>query len=267
MGIGSMALASLLDERLFAATPDRARRSARRAPAALRAEGEARSSTCSWRGRRRRSTSSTRSRSSSEHDGQAIPEELVKGERFAFIKGTPRLLGSPYAFEKCGQSGIEVSSLLPRFRDHRRRDGDRALRAHDAVQPRAGADLHEHRPPDRRPAVDGLVAELRARQREPRPPRLRRPRLGRERPRRRQELLGQRLSPDRPPGGRVPQLGRPRALLDGPGGRRPRGPARLARRAARAQRARASPRPAIPRSRRASPRTSSPTACRRACRS
>jgi hypothetical protein len=51
-----------------------------------------------------------------DHDGQAIPEEFVKGERFAFIKGTPRLLGSPYAFEKCGQSGAEVSELLPHLR-------------------------------------------------------------------------------------------------------------------------------------------------------
>ena len=30
-----------------------------------------------------------------KHDGQAMPEEFVKGERFAFIKGTPKLLGSP----------------------------------------------------------------------------------------------------------------------------------------------------------------------------
>ena len=48
-----------------------------------------------------------------QHDGQPIPDEFVKGERFAFIKGTPRLLGSPYTFEKVGQSGAEVSSLLP----------------------------------------------------------------------------------------------------------------------------------------------------------
>ena len=27
-----------------------------------------------------------------QYDGQPIPEEMVKGERFAFIKGTPRLL-------------------------------------------------------------------------------------------------------------------------------------------------------------------------------
>ena len=51
-----------------------------------------------------------------QHDGQPIPEEFVKGERFAFIKGTPRLLGSPYTFERVGQSGTEVSSLLPYFR-------------------------------------------------------------------------------------------------------------------------------------------------------
>jgi hypothetical protein len=51
-----------------------------------------------------------------KHDGQPIPEELVKGERFAFIKGTPRLLGSPYSFEKVGQAGVEVSELLPHFK-------------------------------------------------------------------------------------------------------------------------------------------------------
>ena len=28
-----------------------------------------------------------------KHDGQDIPAELIKGERFAFIKGTPKLLG------------------------------------------------------------------------------------------------------------------------------------------------------------------------------
>src|SRR5688500_12557774 len=29
-------------------------------------------------------------------DGTNVPEEVVKGERFAFIRGTPKLLGSPY---------------------------------------------------------------------------------------------------------------------------------------------------------------------------
>src|SRR3954468_207378 len=46
-------------------------------------------------------------------DGQPCPSELIKGERFAFIKGTPMLLGSPHRFAKHGDSGAELSSLLP----------------------------------------------------------------------------------------------------------------------------------------------------------
>src|SRR5262245_20842996 len=37
-----------------------------------------------------------------QHHGQPIPEDIVKGERFAFIKGMPKLLGSPYRFNKHG---------------------------------------------------------------------------------------------------------------------------------------------------------------------
>ena len=48
-----------------------------------------------------------------QYDGQPCPEELIKGERFAFIKGVPRLLGSPHVFGKYGQSGAELSNLLP----------------------------------------------------------------------------------------------------------------------------------------------------------
>jgi Protein of unknown function (DUF1501) len=50
-----------------------------------------------------------------QYDGQSIPQEIVKGERFAFIKGTPKLLGSPYNFQKWGQSGAEISELLPQL--------------------------------------------------------------------------------------------------------------------------------------------------------
>src|SRR5216684_95521 len=49
-----------------------------------------------------------------KYDGQEIPAEFVpKGERFAFIKGTPRLLGSPFTFKRYGRSGAELSELLP----------------------------------------------------------------------------------------------------------------------------------------------------------
>jgi hypothetical protein len=49
----------------------------------------------------------------SELNGTSAPEEVFKGERFAFIRGTPRLLGSPYRFARHGQSGAEISELLP----------------------------------------------------------------------------------------------------------------------------------------------------------
>jgi hypothetical protein len=48
-----------------------------------------------------------------QYDGQPIPDEIVKGERFAFIKGTPKLLGSPHSFARHGKSGQEISSLFP----------------------------------------------------------------------------------------------------------------------------------------------------------
>jgi len=48
-----------------------------------------------------------------ELDGQDCPDSLLKGERFAFIEGVPKVLGSPYSFERHGDSGTELSELLP----------------------------------------------------------------------------------------------------------------------------------------------------------
>ncbi|RYG25530.1 DUF1501 domain-containing protein, partial [bacterium] len=52
-----------------------------------------------------------------KYSGQACPEEIMKGERFAFIQGTPKLLGSPHEFAQVGQSGQWVSSLMPHFKE------------------------------------------------------------------------------------------------------------------------------------------------------
>ncbi|MDA1260443.1 MAG: DUF1501 domain-containing protein, partial [Planctomycetota bacterium] len=41
------------------------------------------------------------------------PDHLLQNERFAFIKGHPKLLGSPYAFAQHGQGGAWLSELLP----------------------------------------------------------------------------------------------------------------------------------------------------------
>jgi len=50
-----------------------------------------------------------------ELNGQPCPESIFKKERFAFIKGVPKMLGTPHKFAKHGQSGIELSNLLPRL--------------------------------------------------------------------------------------------------------------------------------------------------------
>src|SRR5215471_9673348 len=46
------------------------------------------------------------------------PDELLKNQRFAFIRGHPKLLGTPYKFQQFGQSGAWVSELLPQFSKH-----------------------------------------------------------------------------------------------------------------------------------------------------
>src|SRR5947209_7353759 len=46
------------------------------------------------------------------------PDYLLKNQRFAFIKGTPKLLGSPHKFKQYGKSGAWVSELLPEFSRH-----------------------------------------------------------------------------------------------------------------------------------------------------
>src|SRR5438876_2819120 len=48
-----------------------------------------------------------------KYDGQPVPQDVIKGERFAFIKGTPKLLGSPHTFARHGKCGAELSNLLP----------------------------------------------------------------------------------------------------------------------------------------------------------
>ena len=48
-----------------------------------------------------------------EFNGKDVPAELIKNERFAFIKGTPKCLATPHAFARHGRSGAELSNLLP----------------------------------------------------------------------------------------------------------------------------------------------------------
>jgi hypothetical protein len=46
---------------------------------------------------------------------QLCPPSLVEGKRFAFIRGTPKMLGPQATFAQRGQSGAWVSDYLPHF--------------------------------------------------------------------------------------------------------------------------------------------------------
>ena len=46
-------------------------------------------------------------------DGEKCPEHLLAGQRFAFLRGHPSLLGTKFKFEKHGNSGLEISENLP----------------------------------------------------------------------------------------------------------------------------------------------------------
>jgi hypothetical protein len=47
------------------------------------------------------------------HDGQPVPRHLIEGQRFAFLRGHPNLLGTRFKFRRHGQGGVELSEALP----------------------------------------------------------------------------------------------------------------------------------------------------------
>ena len=48
-----------------------------------------------------------------KYDRQPAPESLFEGKRFSFLRGHPKLLGSPYQYTQHGKSGLALSELLP----------------------------------------------------------------------------------------------------------------------------------------------------------
>lgn len=48
-------------------------------------------------------------------NGSLCPDEMFSGKDFAFIRSQPTLYGTPedWKFRRCGQSGLEISGLLP----------------------------------------------------------------------------------------------------------------------------------------------------------
>lgn len=49
----------------------------------------------------------------SELHGKETPKEFIEGKRFSFLGKDAKLLGSSRKFKPCGDSGVEISELLP----------------------------------------------------------------------------------------------------------------------------------------------------------
>ena len=227
-GIGSLALTSLMNERLFAASLDAATGGGAEGRDPLRAQGQ--------------------TGHLPVHGGRAVAAGPVRPQAAAAEarrRGDSRWHhpgGRAVRVRQGHTAAARVAIRVPSARsvgqrDFRaaavpaaacRRDRDHPFDEDDAVQPRAGADLHEHREPGDWAAQHGLVAQLRPGQRQQGPARVCRPDVRTEQPGRRQELLGQRLPADGAPGRRVPRQGRAGPFLAQPGGRRQPGAARVA---------------------------------------
>lgn len=50
-------------------------------------------------------------------NGQDCPDEFIKGRKFAFTSGVPKLMGTPRSFQRCGKSGIWMSDAIPHLHD------------------------------------------------------------------------------------------------------------------------------------------------------
>ncbi|TWU47748.1 DUF1501 domain-containing protein [Rubripirellula reticaptiva] len=53
-----------------------------------------------------------------ELDGQDCPQSFLEGKRFAFINGTPKMLGPQFPFKQYGESGAWFSDRMPHLAQH-----------------------------------------------------------------------------------------------------------------------------------------------------
>src|SRR5213082_2087293 len=112
-GIGTMALASLLDDQIFAAASIPAPSNTLGPKAPHFAPKAKRAIYLHMAGAPSQLDLFDYKPKLVELNGQDCPESLYKKERFAFIKGVPKMLGTPHHFSRHGQSGAELSQLLP----------------------------------------------------------------------------------------------------------------------------------------------------------
>ncbi len=52
-----------------------------------------------------------------KRDGQDCPDSVLKGRRFAFTTGVPKLMGTPRSFDRYGKAGMWMSDAMPHFQE------------------------------------------------------------------------------------------------------------------------------------------------------
>jgi hypothetical protein len=50
-----------------------------------------------------------------KHNGEDAPDAFIKGKKFAFTSGVPKLMGTPHTFTQHGKGGIWMSDAIPNF--------------------------------------------------------------------------------------------------------------------------------------------------------
>jgi len=50
-----------------------------------------------------------------KHNGEDAPDAFIKGKKFAFTTGVPKLMGTPHTFTQHGKGGIWMSDAIPNF--------------------------------------------------------------------------------------------------------------------------------------------------------
>jgi hypothetical protein len=113
VGLGSIALASLMDDRL-AAAPAAPTAANPFAPKAPHFTPKARNVIYLFMaGGPSQLELFDNKPKLAELNGKPTPASFLEGKRFAFLKGVPQLLGSRRTFARYGQSGAEISECLP----------------------------------------------------------------------------------------------------------------------------------------------------------
>ncbi|MDE0123193.1 MAG: DUF1501 domain-containing protein [Bryobacterales bacterium] len=111
LSIGSLALGSMLRREGYAATPETGRRDGVRGPH-YSPKAKAVIFLCQAGAPSQLDLFDYKPKLEEFH-GTPVPEDLIEGERFAFLSGRPSLLGPQFAFSRHGGTGTQVSEILP----------------------------------------------------------------------------------------------------------------------------------------------------------